>query len=85
MSIDKLLATMYYAKTTAPAGQPIKVADALAIANHLYPESGFTIKDLREALEYDYDINVTEEHIFVGGDEPSEYQDVIEMVTDINY
>lgn len=86
MTTDMILAIMYYGKTTKPNFKdPVEVEDILKIAYQLYPKYDFKLKDLQEALEYDFDINVTAQHIFVGGDEPANYQDVIDMVSDIAF
>lgn len=86
MTIDMILAIMYYGKTTHPDFiKPVEVEDILETTSQLYPSYNFTLKDLREALEYDFDMNVTTKHIFVGGDDASNYQDVIDMLTDASF
>lgn len=86
MTTDMILAIMYYGKTTKPNFKdPVEVEDVLKIASQLYPKYNFQLKDLRDPLEYNFDVNVTTQHIFVGGDEPANYQDVIDMLTDIAF
>lgn len=85
MTKDMVLAIMYYGKTThSNYVEPVNVEDVLEIAYQLYPDYEFTLQHLRNALEYDFDINVTAQHIFVGG-ELANFQDVIDAVADITF
>lgn len=86
MTTDMILAIMYYGKTThTNFKDPLEVEDVLEIGYQLYPNYDFKLKDLQEALECNFDINVTTQHIFAGSDEPANYQDVIDMVSDITF